>query len=98
MWNISIAVIAIQCPSEIAPSTVLSLKKYMYKIILCPQDKFSKLTEAQSLKKYSNLWRACHNIISNLSWYKQQVNTLKGFKICDYILLISKQPFMLHIF
>ena len=24
-------------------------------------------------------------------------NTLKGFKICDCILLISKQPFMLHI-
>ena len=36
--------------------------------------------------------------INDLSWYKKQFNTLKGFKICHCILLISKQPIMLHIF
>ena len=36
-------------------------------------------------------------IINDLSRYKQQLNTLKGFEICDCILSISKQSFMLHI-
>ena len=50
---------------------VLSLKKYLsvvlsrmqiYKITLCPRNKFSYLTKAQSLKKQVYLWRTCHNI------------------------------------
>ena len=35
--------------------------------------------------------------INDQSQYKEEFNTLKGFEICDCILLISKQPFMLQI-
>ena len=31
-----------------------------------------------------------HLFIKNQSQYNQQLNTLKGFKICDCILLISE--------
>ena len=36
--------------------------------------------------------------INNLPRYTQQLNTFKGFEICDHILLIKKQPFMLRMF
>ena len=35
--------------------------------------------------------------INDQSQYKEEFNTLKGFEICDCILLIKKQPFMLQI-
>ena len=39
---------------------MLLLHSQIYKMSL--HDKFSKLIEAQSLKKQIYLWRSCHNI------------------------------------
>ena len=36
--------------------------------------------------------------IKDLSQYKWQCNTLKGFEICDSILLISESPFCITYF
>ena len=63
---------------------------------MCPRDKFSELTQAQSLKSRFIYEGLVTVFINDLTC--QQFNTLKGFEICDCILLISKRHFMLRIF
>ena len=75
----------------------LLLHTQLYKMTLYPRDKFSQLNEAYSLKSRLIYEGLVTIFINDLSRYKQQFNTLKGFEICDRILLISKPTFILRI-
>ena len=65
---------------------VLLLCTQIYKIMSDPLDKFSKLIEAGLLMKDLSQ----HVFVKNLLQYKQQFNTLRGLKVYNCILLISK--------
>ena len=71
------------CPHKYVPARTISFLTYL----------------SHKVKKSRFIYQGLVTIYTgNLSRYRQEFNTLKEFKICDCILLISKRPFILCIF